>query len=129
MRKLILELLLSAAFVFVPTVIIYGHLVGIPSFWSSQFLWNVALAVGWTIVSAGYFHQGMLVRERGDASEVSIVLPSAVFVVQCILFVKGVFYRDWALIGGALIVNSGVVFSLYQIAKANGFFKKNILSK
>lgn len=73
---------------------------------------------GWVIVSLGYFHQGWLVHSGKNAEHVSIVLPVAVFSVQCILFVKGIFYGDWSLIYGAVIVNSGVVFSLYQIIKA-----------
>jgi len=76
------------------------------------------LALGWVIVSLGYYHQGWLVHKSKSAEHVSIVLPVAVFMVQCILFVKGIYYKDWSLILGAVMVNSGVVFSLYQIIKS-----------
>ncbi len=75
------------------------------------------LAIGWVIVSAGYFHQGWLVRKDGSSDHVSILLPSVVFLVQCVLFVKGVYYADWSLIAGAIMVNTGVLFSLYNIFK------------
>ena len=58
-----------------------------------------------------------LVREARSDRNVSVLLPIVVFFVQCILFVKGVYYRDWSLVWGALVVNSGVVFSFYQIAR------------
>lgn len=118
MKKIILEIFVSALLVLAPTFFIYRRLAGIESFWNTQFLWSAALILCWIIVAVGYYHQGWLVRSRQRADDVSVVLPVAVFFVQCILFVKGVYYRDWSLIGGALIVNSGVVFSLSQIVKA-----------
>ncbi len=116
-KRIIFEIILSVAFVFIGTFFVYGRLAGITSFWSSQMFWNIVLAICWSIVSFGYFHQGMLVHHRKSSDGVSILLPCAVFFVQCILFVKGIFYHDWSLILGAVIVNSGVVFSLYQIWK------------
>lgn len=116
-KRLILEILGSLIFVFASTAFVYGRLAGVGSFWNAQFLWNIVLAAGWIIVASGYYHQGWLVHVRKKTDEVSIVLPTAVFFVQCILFVKGIYYRDWALILGAVVVNSGVVFSLYQIMK------------
>ena len=113
--KLFLEIIFSALFVLVPTLIIYSRLAGVEVFWDAQSLWNVALAVCWIVVATGYYHQGWLVHSQRKSDDVSIVLPMAVFFVQCILFVKGIYYRDWSLIWGALVVNSGVVFSLYQI--------------
>jgi hypothetical protein len=117
MKKIHLEILVSAFFVAFSTIFVYGRLAGYAVFWNAQFFWSFALAVGWVIVSLGYFHQGWLVHTGKSAEHVSIVLPIAVFIVQCILFVKGIFYSDWSLITGAVMVNSGVVFSLYQILK------------
>ncbi len=118
MKKVHLEILASVAFVLGGTYIVYGQLENIPSFWDAQELWSAALLLGWVVVSAGYFHQGWMVHKGHSALHVSAVLPSAVFVVQCILFVKGIYFKDWSLILGALIVNCGVVFSLYQILEA-----------
>lgn len=115
--KIGLEILICAAVVFLPTLFIYRSLSGVESFWNAQFLWSIALAFGWFIVAAGYYHQGWLVRSRRNSDDVSLVLPITVFFVQCILFVKGIYYSDWALIWGALVVNSGVIFSLSQIIK------------
>lgn len=117
MSKIILEILVSIIFVFVSTFFVYGYLAGIKSFWDAQFLWSSALAFCWAIVAAGYYHQGWLVHSQKKADDVSVILPIAVFFVQCILFVKGIYYRDWSLIWGAVIVNSGVIFSLFQILK------------
>ncbi|MEK7479967.1 MAG: hypothetical protein AAB665_01615 [Patescibacteria group bacterium] len=44
-------------------------------------------------------------------------MERADFFRKRILFIKGVFFNDWSLVFGALIVNSGVVFCLYQIGK------------
>ena len=75
------------------------------------------MVVCWGIVAVGYYHQGWLIHLRKSSQGVSAFLPIAVFLVQCILFVKGIYYHDWALIFGAVTVNSGVVFDLYQIWK------------
>ncbi|HXF44414.1 MAG TPA: hypothetical protein VNK70_03055 [Candidatus Paceibacterota bacterium] len=115
--KVVIEIILSIAAVLVPTFLIYGELAGFDGFWDAQNLWSVALITLWTIVALGYYHQGWLVHKKQKADEVSIVLPLAVFFVQCVLFVKGIYYGDWSLAGGALIVNSGVFFSLYNILK------------
>lgn len=104
-------------FVAFSTVFIFGRLAMFPNFWNSQVFWSSVLALGWVIVSLGYYHQGWIVHTSKSSEHVSIVLPIAVFVVQCILFVKGIFYDDWSLITGAVMVNSGVVFNLYQIIK------------
>ena len=74
--------------------------------------------LGWIIVSAGYYHQGWLVRKDHSSAHVSLVLPVAVFFVQCILFVKGIYFDDWSLVAGAVLVNSGVCFSIYNIIKS-----------
>ena len=108
-------------FVCISTIVVYWRLAGFSVFWDSQFLWSAGLAIGWVIVSLGYYHQGWIVHTSKSAEHVSIVLPMAVFVVQCILFVKGIYYNDWSLIVGAVMVNSGVIFSLYQILKARSW--------
>lgn len=116
-KKLFWEVFLSALFVAAATVVVYNNLAGDARFWNAQMVWSMVLAVGWLIVAAGYYHQGWMVHECKSSTHVSVVLPSAVFIVQCVLFVKGIFYNDWSLIAGALLVNSGVVFNLYQIYK------------
>lgn len=117
-------MLVVIVFVLGATSIIYGRLAHIPLFWNEQFLWSVGLIICWTIVAAGYFNQGWMVYMARSASHVSIALPIAVFFVQCILFVKGVHYHDWALVAGAVMVNSGVTFSLYQIVRARRLYRK-----
>ncbi|HEY4505214.1 MAG TPA: hypothetical protein VJG67_00785 [Candidatus Paceibacterota bacterium] len=117
--KLFLEIIFSIAFVLVGTYFVYGQLEFVNSFWNAQSIWSSILAIGWIIVSLGYFHQGWLIHEKRNAHNVSALLPIAVFFIQCILFVKGIYYHDWSLIWGALVVNSGVVFSLYHIIRAN----------
>ncbi|MCR4328097.1 MAG: hypothetical protein NUV53_01105 [Patescibacteria group bacterium] len=114
-KKILWEIALSVGIVFIPTYFIYQSLAEVTSFWEAQNLWSIALAVCWIVVAAGYYHQGWLVHTKRKSDDVSLVLPSAVFMVQCILFVKGIYYQDWSLIWGAIVVNSGVVFSLFQI--------------
>lgn len=123
MKKIFLEILLSILFVVFSTIFVYGRLAGFNVFWNSQFIWSIILAIGWVIVSLGYYNQGWIIHNSKSSLHVSVVLPIAVFVVQCILFIKGIYYHDWSLIVGAVLVNSGVVFSLYNIIK----FKKKIL--
>jgi uncharacterized membrane protein YhdT len=84
---------------------------------TEQLLWSMGLMVCWLIVAYGQFHQGALIKQKGNSENVSVRLPIAVFTAQCILFVKGIYYGDWSLIVGCLIVNSGVVFNLYQLAR------------
>lgn len=122
MKKIVLEILLCAGLVFIPTFFVYSYLKGFPSFWNAQFVWSVILAAGWVLVATGYYNQGWLVKTDHTSKDVSIILPITVFIVQCVLFVKGIYYHDWSLIWGALVVNSGVVFSLYQIAKSRKLF-------
>lgn len=117
MKKITLEIILSVVFVFVSTYFVYTRLAGLESFWSTQTLWSTVLAICWVIVALGYYHQGWLIRTKNKADDVSIILPIAVFIVQCILFVKGIYYHDWSLIWGAVVVNSGVVFSFSQIIR------------
>jgi hypothetical protein len=124
MKKLYWEIILAGLFVALATLFLYGKLAPFKLFWDSQAIWSMVLAIGWVVVSLGYFHQGWLVHTGKSADHVSIVLPAAVFVVQCILFIKGIFYDDWSLIAGAVMVNSGVTFSLYQIIKAKYSQKK-----
>lgn len=115
--KTFLEVLGSIVLVVIPTLLIYGQLAGVTYFWTAQFLWSAVLAVGWVLVSFGYYHQGWLIHKRGSSKGVSLVLPAAVFCVQCVLFVKGIYYGDWSLIWGAVVVNTGVLFNLYQILR------------
>lgn len=117
MKKVHFEILFSVLFVIVSTVFIYQKLIGFQDFWNSQVFWSTLLSFGWVIVSIGYFHQGWLVHHNRNAKDVSLILPCTVFFVQCILFVKGIYHDDWSLILGAILVNSGVVFSLYNILK------------
>lgn len=117
MKKIHFEIPVSVLFVFISTFFVYKYLADLSVFWNSQIFWSVVLALGWVVVSFGYYHQGWLVHKSKSAEHVSVVLPVAVFIVQCILFVKGIYYEDWSLILGAVMVNSGVVFSLYQITK------------
>ena len=117
-----IEVLISLLIVSVITALVYGRLSGVKVFWDAQMFWSYALMLCWIIVAAGYYHQGWLVRKDHTAAHVSIILQIAVFFVQCILFVKGINFHDWSLIGGAVLVNSGVLFSLYHIARAR--FKK-----
>lgn len=117
MKKLILEIVGSVALVLIPTYFVYKQFAPLPEFWNAQFAWSIALVICWIIVAAGYYHQGWLVHRTHYAEDVSIILPIAVFFVQCILFVKGIYYRDFSLIIGAILVNSGVFFSMYNILK------------
>lgn len=118
MKKLLVEIIVSAVTVFGLTFLVYNSLAGISPFWDTQFIWSGMLAIGWVVVAAGYYHQGWLVSAKKSSANVSIVLPVAVFFIQCILFVKGIYYHDWSLVWGAVVVNSGVLFSLYQIMRA-----------
>ncbi len=117
-KKIIFEILLAIALVLIPTFFAYNYLANIKVFWNSQIIWSSILIVGWFIVALGYFNQGWLVHKSKNAKNVSFFLPIAVFFIQCVLFVKGIHYKDWSLVIGALVVNSGVVFNLYQIIKA-----------
>ncbi|MDD5050741.1 MAG: hypothetical protein PHV93_03310 [Candidatus Pacebacteria bacterium] len=117
MKKVHIEIALSAMFVVLGTLFVYSRLVGFNIFWNSQVIWSLVLAFGWVIVAIGYYNQGWIVHTSKSADHVSIILPVAVFIVQCVLFVKGIYYHDWSLTTGAVMVNSGVVFSLYQILK------------
>ena len=123
-NKFILETIISILFVFVGTYFVYGYLKSIPSFWDAQNIWSIVLALGWIMVSIGYYHQGWLIHLGHDTKNISILLPATVFFVQCVLFIKGIYYNDWSLFWGALIVNSGVSFYLYQIAKNRNFLRK-----
>ncbi|MES3005285.1 MAG: hypothetical protein V4690_04275 [Patescibacteria group bacterium] len=123
-RKLVIEIILSIAFVFVGTYFIFGHLEHISQFWNSQNIWSLILSLGWVVVASGYYHQGWLIHEKHNAKNVSLLLPVSVFFIQCILFIKGIYYDDWSLIWGALVVNSGVSFSIYHIIKYRFLIKK-----
>lgn len=122
MKRIHAEILIAIIFIVLGTFFVYNFLFGVQSFWHSQNIWTAGLLVGWCIVAGGYWNQGWMVRESKSATHVSLILPINVFIVQCILFVKGVYYQDVALIFGAIIVNSAVIFNIYQIMR---FRKKN----
>lgn len=124
MKKIMLGIFLSVVIVVISTFFVYSHLRWFPLFWNTQSVWSAILALCWILVAAGYYHQGWLVHKEHTSKDVSLVLPCTVFIVQCILFVKGIHYHDWSLVFGALIVNSGVMFSIYNIVKVKRFFKK-----
>jgi len=117
MKKIYLEILLAIVCITLATIFTYNQLAPITSFWNGQHIWSIVLVICWGVVSFGYFHQGWMVRSAQSATHVSLMLPIAVFIVQCILFVKGIYYGDYSLVIGAVMVNSGVSFSLYQILK------------
>ena len=115
MKRLYWEILLGAVFVLGGTFLVYNMLKNVHDFWTTQNLWSAILLVCWAIVAGGYWNQGSIVHKAHSASHVSMVLPATVFVTQCVLFVKGIYYHDIALTVGALMVNSAVVFDLLQI--------------
>ncbi len=124
MRKIHLEILAAVLFVFGCTAFFYNNLANISTFWNAQNTWSAVLIVGWILVSIGYYHQGFMVRSGKTTIAVSLALPIIVFIVQCVLFVKGIYYHDYSLIFGAVVVNSGVVFNIYQISRLRYFSKK-----
>jgi hypothetical protein len=124
MRKVHWEILATIAFVLGGTLLVYGQLKKYPAFWDAQALWGVILIIGWSVVTAGYYRQGWIVHHNHSAANLSLALPGAVLLAQCLLFIKGVYFRDWSLVAGALIVNSGVSFYLYQIISAKRFLSR-----
>ena len=116
-RKVYWEVLISITFVLGGTFLAYSWLAHNAFFWNTQQIWSVGLIIGWTVVAAEYFRQGWMIHNARTSINISALLPSTIFVMQCILFFKGVFFQDWSLIISALTVNSGVVFCLYQIMK------------
>ena len=114
-KKIYIEILVAMMFVFAGTYFVYGRLSPVSEFWGAQTFWSALLIICWVAVALGYYHQGWKIHKRRDSDEVSLFLPCTVFVVQCVLFVKGIYYNDWSLVWGAIVVNSGVLFSLYQI--------------
>lgn len=115
MKRIHWEVLLGLVFVVGGTFVAYNLLQNVHGFWTAQNIWSIILILCWMVVASGYWHQGWLVREAKSATHVSYLLPCAVFIVQCILFIKGIYYNDYSLIAGAVMVNSAVVFNLYQI--------------
>ena len=84
---------------------------------NEQLFWSISLLICWVIVSYGQFHQGKIIKQKHNNKNVSIRLPLAVFIAQLILFVKGIYYNDWSLIAGCIIVNIGTVYNIVQIRK------------
>lgn len=115
MKRLHLELVFITLFVIGGTSLTYWLLADAFNFWDNQEFWSLALLVCWGVVSLGYYRQGWIVHKAKSATHVSLFLPIVVFIVQCILFIKGIHYHDYALIVGAILVNSGVAFNIYQI--------------
>lgn len=117
MKKVYWEIVASVVFVLGGTFLVYGQLKNNVAFWDAQTIWSVALIICWMMLAAGYYYEGWMIHHGHSTKNVSAVVPSIVLVVHCILFVKGIFFDDWSLVYGSLIVNSGVVFCLYQIIK------------
>ncbi|MEK7479965.1 MAG: hypothetical protein AAB665_01605, partial [Patescibacteria group bacterium] len=111
------EILASVIFVLGGTFLAYGQLSDTAAFWNAQSVWSTALIVSWTLIAAAYYYEGWLIHHGRSQANISAVTPALIFVAQCILFIKGIFFNDWSLVFGALLVNSGVVFCLYQISK------------
>lgn len=126
MKKIYLEIVVVILFVTFGTIFTYSQLANVAFFWNNQLAWSFALIILWSFVSAGYFHQGWIIHIAKSCTNVSLMLPITVFIVQCILFVKGIYYHDWSLIIGAIIVNSGVTFNIWQILKFRNSNKKII---
>ena len=124
MKKFHWEILGALVFVMGCTALVYERLAGFHPFWDAQSVWSTILIIGWILVATGYYHQGWMVHTGKSAQSVSLALPVIVFIVQCVLFIKGIYYHDWSLIFGAVVVNSGVVFSIYQIARVRYFPRK-----
>jgi len=110
-------------FVIGGTFLAYDRLAGTTAFWNAQSVWSTALIVSWTMIAVAYYYEGWLIHHGRSQANISAVTPALIFVAQCILFVKGVFFNDWSLVFGALLVNSGVVFCLYQIGKRKRWFR------
>ena len=90
MKRLYIEVFVGIVFVAIGTVIGYNVLAPVDSFWSSQNIWSIALILCWCVVASGYWHQGLVVYKAKSSTHVSLALAIAVFIVQCILFVKGI---------------------------------------
>jgi hypothetical protein len=84
---------------------------------TAQGFWNAALIITSVAVALGHWRQGMIVYKAKSATHLSLALPCAVFVVQIILFIKGIYYRDLALIISAVVVSAAVLFDICQIIK------------
>jgi hypothetical protein len=115
MKRVHFEVFLAIVSVVGGTLFTYHLLSGKPNFWNQQNFWNSVLLICWAVVMMGYFRQGWLVHKAKSSKNISLFLPIVVFFVQCILFVKGIYYHDVALIFGAVMVNSGAIFNAYQI--------------
>ena len=97
------------------TYVAYGWLAHSAAFWDAQSIWSIGLIIGWGVVAIEYYRQGWMIHHARTLVNVDALLPSTIFVMECILFVKGVFFDDWSMVVSALIVNSGIAFYLYQI--------------
>lgn len=95
----------------------YWWLAEVAGFWGAQDLWSIALLMGYSILSFEYFRHGWMIHHARTSANISPILTLSVFALQCVLFVKGVYFEDWSLIAGALILNCGIVFTLYQTIK------------
>lgn len=115
MKRIYWEIVASIVFVLGGTYVIYGHLAGYVAFWDAQTIWSVVLIICSMVIAGAYYRQGWYVHHTHTSKNISILIPLAVLTTQCLLFIKGIFFNDWSLVTGALIVNSGLVFSLYQI--------------
>ncbi len=80
-------------------------------------IWSILLMFCWIIVSLGQINQGMKIKKNKNIENISIFLPTTVFIAQTILFVKGLSYGDWSLIIGAVVVNIGTMFNVFNFLK------------
>ena len=111
-------MLISAVVVLGGAYLVYSNLEQNTAFWDAQHIWSIGLIIGWSVNSIEYFRQGWILHHAHTSDNISLLLPATYLVMQCILFVKGIFFQDWSIIASALIVNSGVVFYLYQALQA-----------
>ena len=119
MNRVHWEILASIVFVLGGTAFMWSWLSDMPDFWDEQRLWSFALITGYTIVSFEYFRQGWKIHHARSPANISTTLTTTIMLMQCVLFVKGVYFGDWSLIVGALIYNCGVIFLLYQTIKTS----------
>lgn len=80
-------------------------------------IWSVGLEICWLAVAYGWYAQGKIVQQKGDYSNVSLKLPFIMFSTQCFLLAKGIYYDDWSLISGCILVNTAIVYALIQVTK------------
>ena len=114
------EILASVIFVLGGTFLAYGQLSDTAAFWNAQSVWSTALIVSWTLIAAAYYYEGWLIHHGRSQANISAVTLSAHLRRAMHSFIKGIFFNDWSLVFGALLVNSGVVFVSTRSVKEKG---------